>query len=54
MEEDWEDAAYDAFLLKERIAKAVKKLVTRMLKGQTEEVEDQIRMQLTDEFRFWK
>jgi hypothetical protein len=49
-----EDEAVAAHDLKEQIAVMLRDVVDGMLEGQTPEVEERIRMQLSDEMRFWK
>lgn len=40
--------------LREKIEAAVKALVDEALKNETAEIDDLVRMQMTENFRFWK
>jgi hypothetical protein len=49
-----EDQADEVFLLKEEIWEAVHELVDKMTEGRAPIVDEYARIQLTEQFRFWR
>ena len=49
-ETDWDKV----YKLKDKIWSAVHELVDAELAGVSAEIDDEVRQQLTDDFRFWK
>jgi len=54
MSDTTEEQSERVFDLKENIWEAVHDLVDKMCEGEDPEVEWLVRLQLTEEFRFWK